>query len=951
MSDLNTQPNLPSATNAVSKSSSSSAIIIFTIIVVIIVVVLIFVLSKKSTTTPDTTTTILTSADSSGNNINISEKYELTITNLDELSNFAWNIKKQTASTDDYTPYFTATFDTNILTLTPVSNITNGFTLILNADNATTRQFSITVNIETPTTDIILTKSSFNTDDTTKNYTTITNFTTLTNVAVSPSSSDITVALDNDTGEISFYGSLNKLGDYTITVSADDATDASISINVVVADPYEFDEDVAYTTPTRIIGYFTNWAQYRSEDGESDPHIYLPSMIPVDSLTEIIYAFFPFNDNGEVKYSDSWGDLTKETIKNVVALKNTGKVKMVRYCVGGWTYSGPNKLKCFDDISDTEGTINTKDAQDIWQEICTNATIQANFITSAKAMADLHGFDGIDIDYEYPVCPQGVCDQKYIGQQKGFVEFLKNLRAAFGSKVISIAGAAAYSKMNAGFKTADIAQYVDYINVMTYDYHVSAEGVSGHNQPKYDTADRFDVNYTMWSYIKAGIDPSKLNVGVALYSRGYQLSDENFANAIATNVYSGYSIVGPSLETKYTQEAGTAAFYEFYGLYKGPSTFIENEGSWIADTETKSIISYTDIKDMKAIDDIRRKKKIGGVMYYCVDQDYYLDETTYGVKNPIIENFPIITTVDKEVLWTYTPTGILTSADTTDPDPIILPVKTTYTLIISNYAYLTDFTFKITKNTAPSDDYSDYFSLDESIQNKLIFTHLKPIKNGFTLTLSATGLPDRTFTINLPVYSPFVFYYLDIAGDIISDNEETSTFIDNITLHDHSSVPFIFTKTPPNDYTVTVSPDGGTSAITSDKVTLTTENIIDSAKLTFLIAGTPSRVVNYNVVYSITLTYYDIATTTHFTDDSSNGVYIDNLKFNVAPPGQAEYAFKFLQNTTDVTAEISSAEAGSIIDMTIYGFEYKPPATPVANFTITLKKDESIRVLNCSVIA
>ena len=950
MSTSNAALNLPQASSVAAKSSGSAGIAIVLVVLILIIIVVVLVLSQNKTTTPPTTnTTIETSADSSGNNIIISEKYELTITNLDKLTNFTWDIKKNTAPSDDYTPYFTADFDVNKLILTPVANITDGFTLILTADSVANRQFNLSVNVATV--GIILSKNTFNTDDTTKNYTTITNFSALTNVKIKSSDDKITAALDNDTGEISFYGTINEIGDFTIAVSADNTTDATIQINIVLADPYEFDEDVTYTPPTRIIGYFTNWAQYRNEDGEDDPHIYLPSMIPVDSLTEIIYAFFAINDNGEVKYSDAWGDLSKETIKNVVALKNTGKVTSVRFCVGGWTYSGPNKIKCFDDINDTEGTINTKDAQDIWHEICTDPTIQSNFITSAKAMADLHGFDGIDIDYEYPVCPQGVCDNKYIGQQKGFVEFLKNLRAAFGTQVISIATAAAKAKMNAGYKTADAAQYVDYLNVMTYDYHVSAEEISGHNQPKYDSADGFDVNYTMWSYIKAGVDPSKLNVGVALYSRGYQLSDENFANAIATNVYSGYPIVGPSPATKYTQEAGTAGFYEFHGLYTGPSVFIDKEGSWIADTTTKSIISYTDIKDMKAIDDIRRKKKIGGVMYYCIDQDHYLDASTYGVKNPILENFPIITTVEKEALWTYTPTGILTSADTTDPDPITLPVKSTYTLIISNYAYLNDFTFKITKNTAPSDDYSDYFSLDESIQNKLIFTQIKPIKDGFTLTLSATGLPDRTFTINLPVDSPFVFYYVDSEGNIIKDNEETSTFIDNINLHDHSSTSFTFTKTPPSNYTVTVSTDGGTADIDPDRVMLTTENIVNSAKLTFLINDTPSRVVNYNVIYTINLTYYDVATTTHHADDITNGVYIDNLKFHVAPPGQDEYSFKFLKNTSDVTAKISSDEAGSVSDMTIFGFTYKPPATQVANFTITLTKGTSIRVLNCSVIA
>lgn len=163
---------------------------------------------------------------------------------------------------------------------------------------------------------------------------------------------------------------------------------------------------------------------------------------------------------------------------------------------------------------------------------------RAKFITSAKSFMSQHGFAGIDIDWEYPCSPArensvkitcsnfrtvhddgGSCPQ----DTDGLVSLLKEMREAFGaSTYISVASQAAKKNWEAmGLSKA--TQYVDHWHVMNYDYAVPdiADGaLMSPNQPLYTPkapALQMSVNYTISGYLAAGVPPSKIMVGMAMY--------------------------------------------------------------------------------------------------------------------------------------------------------------------------------------------------------------------------------------------------------------------------------------------------------------------------------------------------------------------------------------------------------------------------------------------------
>lgn len=308
-------------------------------------------------------------------------------------------------------------------------------------------------------------------------------------------------------------------------------------------------------------------------------------------------------------------------------------MKRVLFSIGGWTYSGPEKRKTYlDEHSDS--VMNEKPFQQIWNELLSTSASRKRFIESAVKMMERHDFDGIDIDYEYPACPQGDCRAQYAHQSESFIDLLRELRSRIGpGKLITLATAAADKNILTGPDMKTVCSIVDYLNVMAYDYFVytGEGGLTGHNQPKRKIENGFNVNHTLWRYIKIGCDPAKLNIGIAFYGRGYTLSKVDYQKAVKERKFNGIRCIGPVHETAWTQEAGVVAYFELKTELPGAkSVYVPNEGSWLLNDSRNEIVSYTDLLDIEQLNEIRIRKKIGGVLLYAIDQDDYENRNGFG---------------------------------------------------------------------------------------------------------------------------------------------------------------------------------------------------------------------------------------------------------------------------------------------------------------------------------
>ncbi|CAG9802300.1 unnamed protein product [Chironomus riparius] len=283
----------------------------------------------------------------------------------------------------------------------------------------------------------------------------------------------------------------------------------------------------------KLVCYFTNWAWYRPGEGK-----YLPDDIDENLCTHIVYGFAVLNyDELTMRTHDSWADIDNRFYERVVEYKKKG-IK-VTLAIGGWNDSAGDK----------------------YSRLVRNSAARAKFIKHAVEFLEKYGFDGLDLDWEYPVCWQVDCKKGYADEKKAFASLVKELSAAFKPKGLLLSAAVSPSKtvIDAGYDVPELSKYMDWIAVMCYDYHGQWDKKTGHLAPFYhhpeDDVDYFNVDYTIKYWIDKGALRDKIILGLPLYGQAFTLADSNNNGLNA-------KAPGPGTAGEFTRAAGFLAYYE-----------------------------------------------------------------------------------------------------------------------------------------------------------------------------------------------------------------------------------------------------------------------------------------------------------------------------------------------------------------------------------------------------
>ncbi|KAH6603443.1 glycoside hydrolase family 18 [Trichoderma cornu-damae] len=139
------------------------------------------------------------------------------------------------------------------------------------------------------------------------------------------------------------------------------------------------------------------------------------------------------------------------------------------------------------------------------------------FVDNIANYLDKTGFDGVDVDWEYPGAPdiRGI-PPGLKSDGPNYLAFLQKLRARLPPlKTLSIAAPASYWYLKS-FPIAEMAKWVDYIVYMTYDLHGNCS--RGH-------ANLTETMYALSMIMKAGVDANKIVVGLLSYGRSFGMMD------------------------------------------------------------------------------------------------------------------------------------------------------------------------------------------------------------------------------------------------------------------------------------------------------------------------------------------------------------------------------------------------------------------------------------------
>lgn len=386
----------------------------------------------------------------------------------------------------------------------------------------------------------------------------------------------------------------------------------------------------AYDLDRQIVGYFTSWSIYGRNFHVAD--------IPAERVSAVNYAFANIAD-GEIALGDPYADIDRwypgdswhpDSLRGcfhqLQILKREHPHLRTLISVGGWTWS--------DGFSDAALTQESR----------------ARFAASCVAFVERYGFDGVDIDWEYPVSGGMPGNTVRPEDRENFTLLLAEIRSQLddaGTYLLTIA-APASPFVIPNIEIDRIHESLDWINLMTYDFHGPWGGdgdpVTHLNAPLDAAGDdplgepfrsAFNVRAAVSAYLDAGgVPASKLHVGLPFYGRGY-----GGVQGGADGLFAPYA--GPSPGG--TWEPGVFDFWDLSRNYidrDGYRSYRHAEAGvpWLHNAVLGVTISYDDSLAIAGKCADARAQGLGGVMLweFSADRDGVLSEAAYrALETPV----------------------------------------------------------------------------------------------------------------------------------------------------------------------------------------------------------------------------------------------------------------------------------------------------------------------------
>ncbi|KAJ5958936.1 CAZyme family GH18, partial [Penicillium vulpinum] len=329
----------------------------------------------------------------------------------------------------------------------------------------------------------------------------------------------------------------------------------------------------------KVIGYYESWMARKA------CHKVAPTDLPLDALTHVNFAFASIDpDSYQIVTMDS--DTPPSLFSDTTNLKSIKEDIKVFVSVGGWTFSD-----------------NDTATQPVFGDIAASATNRQKFANNVVHFMKQYGFDGIDLDWEYP----GAGDRGgKVEDTANYVLLLKALRETFdasGSDFgLTFTAPSSYWYLR-WFDLPGMLKYADWINLMSYDLHGVWDATNPIGSIVQAHTNLTEIKLATSLFWRANVPPAKLVMGFGFYGRSFTLADTSCTTPGCP--FKGASNPGPCSDT-----GGILSYYEIMDI--------------LSDTSSTKRSTITPVHD-----------KAGAVNYFTFDDDQWIsydDKTTFAQK-------------------------------------------------------------------------------------------------------------------------------------------------------------------------------------------------------------------------------------------------------------------------------------------------------------------------------
>lgn len=335
----------------------------------------------------------------------------------------------------------------------------------------------------------------------------------------------------------------------------------------------------------KLVCYYTSWSQYREGDGSCFPDAIDPFL-----CTHVIYSFANIS-NDEIDTWE-WNDVTLYDTLNTLKDRNPGLKTLLS--VGGWNFGSQR-----------------------FSDIASNSRRRRTFIKSVPPFLRTYGFDGLDLAWLYPGRRNKQHFTALVKEMKA--EFAKEAQAGAEQLLLSAAVSAGKVFIDSGYDIAQISRHLDFISLLTYDFHGAWRQTTGHHSPLFrgqdhGSSDRFsNTDYAVSYVLRLGAPAHKLVMGIPTFGRSFTLASSNTGMGAPTS--------GPGLAGRFTKEEGILAYYEICDFLRGAAVhrLLGQEVPYA--TKGNQWVGYDDKESIKSKVQYLRSRQLAGAMVWALDLD------------------------------------------------------------------------------------------------------------------------------------------------------------------------------------------------------------------------------------------------------------------------------------------------------------------------------------------